>query len=200
MVVLASGDPGFFGIVRLLGARFGEGEPARLARPLLGRAGFRRGRALVGRCGDGQRPRPGPASGRQRVPCPSQGGGSHLPGLRAGRACAGSSTGSGAASWSRRSSGSRTSGIFRGEAPAIARMDWEDPNVVLVLDEERISTNKRLDLLGSPEPGAVGAARRRVRAQVGHDHQVSDPRFRALPPRSRTGRFDLGRRAPAAAR
>ncbi|MGH3101812.1 MAG: precorrin-6Y C5,15-methyltransferase (decarboxylating) subunit CbiT [Thermoleophilia bacterium] len=33
-------------------------------------------------------------------------------------------------------------GIFRGEAPAIAGMNWNDPNVVLVLDEQRIARGR----------------------------------------------------------
>jgi precorrin-6B C5,15-methyltransferase / cobalt-precorrin-6B C5,C15-methyltransferase len=47
VVVLASGDPGFFGIVRLLGERFGR-ENLRVCR-----VGFRPRRALVGRRGHG---------------------------------------------------------------------------------------------------------------------------------------------------
>ena len=109
MVVLASGDPGFFGIVRLLGERFG-GENLRVLPGLSSVAlAFAAGRALVGRCGHGKRPRPRPAPRRQRLPCPPQGRGSHLPATSVRPSLRGSSTGWGAPSWSPRSLGSPTS-------------------------------------------------------------------------------------------
>jgi precorrin-6B C5,15-methyltransferase / cobalt-precorrin-6B C5,C15-methyltransferase len=55
VVVLASGDPGFFGIVRLLAGRFGR-ENLR--------------RALVGRRGHGERPWQRSPPRRQRLPRP----------------------------------------------------------------------------------------------------------------------------------
>jgi precorrin-6Y C5,15-methyltransferase (decarboxylating) len=44
-------------------------------------------------------------------------------------------------------------GIFRGEAPAIAGMNWNNPNVVLVLDEGRVSTRKGWISSGLGSPG-----------------------------------------------
>ena len=132
VVVLASGDPGFFGIVRLLGERFG-GKKLRVLPGLssvtlgLRRAGLSSDDAVAVSAG-------GDPAGRQRwraIPrwrfSPRRASG--RPSLR------GSSTGLGEASWSRRGSGSRTRESSAVKLLRWRAMNWNDPNVVLVLDE-----------------------------------------------------------------
>jgi precorrin-6Y C5,15-methyltransferase (decarboxylating) len=80
-VVLASGDPGFFGIVRALRER---GLACAVLPAVSSVGGVRPGRPALGRRGGGQRARPGPTPGAQRVPGASQGRGPHRAGLRPG--------------------------------------------------------------------------------------------------------------------
>jgi precorrin-6B C5,15-methyltransferase / cobalt-precorrin-6B C5,C15-methyltransferase len=141
IVVLASGDPGFFGIGRLLGTWLG-GENLRI---LPGLSSVALAFARVGLSWDdavtvsahGREPRRavnvcrahpkvavltspdfGPADLAQE-----------LDGLGRGFVVA-------------ENLGEPDERVFHGDAAAITSMGWEDPNVVLVLDEERISTTK----------------------------------------------------------
>jgi precorrin-6B C5,15-methyltransferase / cobalt-precorrin-6B C5,C15-methyltransferase len=141
-VVLASGDPGFFGIVRLLGARFG-GENLRVLPALssvalaFARAGLSWDDAVT-------------VSAHGRDP------------RRAVNVCRAhpkvavlTAPGFGPADLARQLNGlgrdfvvaeklgEADERVFGGDAATIAGMSWEDPNVVLVvLDERRASTDK----------------------------------------------------------
>jgi precorrin-6Y C5,15-methyltransferase (decarboxylating) len=152
VVVLASGDPGFFGIVRLLGARFG----AENLRVLPGLSSVARAFAGAGLSWDdavavsahGRDPRravnvcrvhpkvavlTAPGFGPAEIALELDGlGRSFVVAERLG---------------------GPDEGIFRGEAPAIAGMNWNNPNVVLVLDEGRVSTRKGWISSGLGSPG-----------------------------------------------
>jgi precorrin-6B C5,15-methyltransferase / cobalt-precorrin-6B C5,C15-methyltransferase len=141
VVVLASGDPGFFGIVRLLGARFG-GENLRV---LPGLSSVARAFAGAGISWDdavavsahGRDPR------RAVNVCRAHPKVAVLTAPGFGPAeLALELDGLGRSFVVAERLGEQDEGIFRGEAPAIAGMNWNDPNVVLVLDEERMSTKK----------------------------------------------------------
>ena len=82
-VVLASGDPGFFGIVRLLRER--GHEPAVLPARSSVAAAVRAARTLLGRRGRGQRARAGPGAGGERLPGAAGRRRAHRTGRRAGR-------------------------------------------------------------------------------------------------------------------
>jgi precorrin-6B C5,15-methyltransferase / cobalt-precorrin-6B C5,C15-methyltransferase len=141
VVVLASGDPGFFGIVRLLGARFG-GENLRV---LPGLSSVARAFAGAGISWDdavavsahGRDPR------RAINVCRAHPKVAVLTAPGFGPAeLALELDGLGRSFVVAERLGEQDEGIFRGKAPAIAGMNWNDPNVVLVLDEERMSTKK----------------------------------------------------------
>ena len=141
MVVLASGDPGFFGIVRLLGGRFG-GENLRVLPGLSSVALAFAGAGLswddaVTVSAHGRDPRrainvcraypkvavlTSPDFGPAELARYARRSGPQLRGRREARGANGR--------------------IFHGDASAVAGMEWEDPNVVLVLDEGRTSGTK----------------------------------------------------------
>ena len=152
VVVLASGDPGFFGIVRLLGARFGK-ENLRVLPGLssvalaFARAGLSWDDAVT-------------VSAHGRAP------------RRAINVCRAhpkvavlTSPEFGPAELAREMEGMDRSfvvaeklggpdeRVFRGDAGTVAGMAWEDPNVVLVLDESRFSTTRRWVSSGIQGPG-----------------------------------------------
>ncbi|HJQ28208.1 MAG TPA: precorrin-6y C5,15-methyltransferase (decarboxylating) subunit CbiE [Rubrobacter sp.] len=141
VVVLASGDPGFFGIVRLLGARFGR-ENLRVVPGLssvalaFARAGLswddavtvsahgRDPRRAVNLCRAHPKvavltsPQFGPAELAQT-----------LEGLDRSFVVA-------------EKLGEQDERIFHGDGATVAGMEWEDPNVVLILDEGRVSRSR----------------------------------------------------------
>ncbi len=139
VAVLASGDPGFFGIVRVLAERFGPEElrvlPAvsSVARAFA-RAGLPWEDAVVvsahGR--DGRSPR------RAANVCRVHPKVAVLTAPRYGPADLARELGT-----SERAFvvverlGAPDEGFFRGDAAAVAEREWKDPNVVLVLDEKR---------------------------------------------------------------
>ena len=152
VVVLASGDPGFFGIVRLLGARFG-GENLRV---LPGLSSVARAFAGAGLSWDdavtvsahGRDPR------RAVNVCRAHPKVAVLTAPGFGPAeLALELDGLGRTFVVAERLGEPDEGIFRGEAPAIAGMNWNNPNVVLVLDEDRVSTRKGWISSGFGSPG-----------------------------------------------
>jgi precorrin-6B C5,15-methyltransferase / cobalt-precorrin-6B C5,C15-methyltransferase len=141
VVVLASGDPGFFGIVRLLGERFGKENlcvlpglsSVALAFARVGlswhdavtvSAHGRDPRRAVNVCRAHPKvavltsPEFGPAELAQM-----------LDGLARSFVVA-------------EKLGEKDERVFEGDATTVAGMRWEDPNVVLVLDEGRVSGSK----------------------------------------------------------
>ncbi len=152
VVVLASGDPGFFGIVRLLVERFG-GENLRVLPGLSSVARAFAGAGLswddaVAVSAHGRNPRRAVNVCRAHpkvavLTAPDFGPSElalELDGLGRNFVVA-------------ERLGEPDEGIFHGEAPAIAGMNWNDPNVVLVLDEERISRKKGWISSGLESPG-----------------------------------------------
>ncbi len=141
VVVLASGDPGFFGIVRLLGERFGR-EDLRVLPGLssvamaFARAGLswddavtvsahgRDPRRAVNVCRAHPKvavltsPDFGPAELAEEL------GGLDRTFVVAEKL------------------GEADERVFHGDASTVASMEWEDPNVILVLDEERMPGTK----------------------------------------------------------
>jgi precorrin-6B C5,15-methyltransferase / cobalt-precorrin-6B C5,C15-methyltransferase len=152
VVVLASGDPGFFGIVRLLGARFG-GENLRVLPGLSSVARAFAGAGLswddaVAVSAHGRDPR------RAVNVCRAHPKVAVLTAPGFGPAeLALELDGLGRTFVVAERLGELDEGIFRGEAPAIAGMNWNVPNVVLVLDEERVSTRKGWISSGFGSPG-----------------------------------------------
>jgi precorrin-6B C5,15-methyltransferase / cobalt-precorrin-6B C5,C15-methyltransferase len=141
VVVLASGDPGFFGIVRLLGERFGNEN----LRVVPGRSSVALAFARIGLSWDdavtvsvhGRDPRRavnvcrahpkvavltspdfGPAELAQTL------GGLNRTFVVAEKL------------------GEPAERVFQGDATTVAGMEWEDPNVILVLDEGRVFRSK----------------------------------------------------------
>ena len=141
VVVLASGDPGFFGIVRLLGARFG-GENLRVLPGLSSVARAFAGAGLswddaVAVSAHGRDPR------RAVNVCRAHPKVAVLTAPGFGPAeLAQVLDGLGRSFVVAERLGEPDEGIFRGEGPAIVGMKWNYPNVVLVLDEQRLSTKK----------------------------------------------------------
>lgn len=141
VVVLASGDPGFFGIVRLLGARFGREN----LRVLPGLSSIALAFAGAGLSWDDAVT----VSAHGRDP------------RRAVNVCRAhpkvavlTSPDFGPAALARRLDsldrhfvvaeklGGPDGRIFHGDAETVAGIEWEDPNVVLVLDQTRVSEGK----------------------------------------------------------
>ena len=151
VVVLASGDPGFFGIVRLLGERFGRGSLRVLPAPssvalAFARAGLAWDDALA-------------VSAHGRDP------------RRAVNACRAhpkvavlTSPGFGPAELARELEGlgrtlvvaERLGGpderVVEADAATVAGTHWEDPNVVLVLDGARMTSSKGWTSSGVESP------------------------------------------------
>jgi precorrin-6Y C5,15-methyltransferase (decarboxylating) len=152
VVVLASGDPGFFGIVRLLGARFG-GEDLRVLPGLSSVARAFAGAGLswddaVAVSAHGRDPR------RAVNVCRAHPKVAVLTAPGFGPAeLALELDGLGRSFVVAERLGEPDEGIFRGEAPAIAGMNWNDPNVVLVLDQKRFSAVKGWISSGFESPG-----------------------------------------------
>ena len=141
VVVLASGDPGFFGIVRLLAGRFGREN----LRVLPGLSSVALAFAGAGLSWDDAVT----VSAHGRDP------------RRAANVCRAhpkvavlTSPGFGPAELARTLEGLGRSlvvaeklsqpdeRVFHGDAGTVAGMDWEDPNVVIVLDERRVSETR----------------------------------------------------------
>jgi precorrin-6B C5,15-methyltransferase / cobalt-precorrin-6B C5,C15-methyltransferase len=141
VVVLASGDPGFFGIVRLLGARFGR-ENLRVLPGLssvavaFARAGLSWDDAVTVSA-HGRDPRLAVNVCRAHpkvavLTSPEFGPAELAEALHdLGRSFVVAEK-----------LGGPTERVFHGDAGTVAGMEWEDPNVVLVLDEERMSGAK----------------------------------------------------------
>jgi precorrin-6Y C5,15-methyltransferase (decarboxylating) len=141
VVVLASGDPGFFGIVRLLAGRFG-GENLRVLPGLSSVALAFAGAGLswddaVTVSAHGRDPR------RAINVCRAYPKVAVLTSPDCGPAeLANTLDGLGRGFVVAEKLGEPTERIFHGDASAVAGMDWEDPNVVLVLDEGRTFETK----------------------------------------------------------
>ncbi|CAA9403927.1 MAG: Cobalt-precorrin-7 (C5)-methyltransferase / Cobalt-precorrin-6B C15-methyltransferase [decarboxylating] [uncultured Rubrobacteraceae bacterium] len=138
VVVLASGDPGFFGITRLLEERFGSANlqilPAVSSVALaFARAGLSWDDAVTVSA-HGREPR------RAVNVCRAHPKVAVLTSPDFGPAeLAGSLDGLGRTFLVAERLGGPDERVFRGEAGGVAGRSWEDPNVVLVLDEERVS-------------------------------------------------------------
>jgi precorrin-6B C5,15-methyltransferase / cobalt-precorrin-6B C5,C15-methyltransferase len=137
VVVLASGDPGFFGIVRLLGERFGR-ESLRILPGLssvvlaFARAGLSWDDAVTVSA-HGREPR------RAVNVCRAHPKVAVLTSPDFGPAeLAEALDGLGRSLVVAEKLGGPDERVFHGDAGAVAGMEWEDPNVVLVLDEERM--------------------------------------------------------------
>jgi precorrin-6B C5,15-methyltransferase / cobalt-precorrin-6B C5,C15-methyltransferase len=141
VVVLASGDPGFFGIVRLLAGRFG-GENLRVLPGLSSVALAFAGAGLswddaVTVSAHGRDPR------RAINVCRAYPKVAVLTSPDFGPAeLANTLDGLGRGFVVAEKLGEPTGRIFHGDASAVGGMEWEDPNVVLVLDEGRTSGTK----------------------------------------------------------
>ncbi len=175
-VVLADGDPGFFGVVRTLRAPRVRPRGRSGTRRLLGGRRLRPGRHALGRRPDRGRPPPHPAPRRQRLPRAPQGRRPHL--ARRGprrtrpaprRACTAPS------------SSARRSAPTANRSPSLtsdkaADHTWRDPNVVIVIGG--FTGAARQGTAGSPaatrRPVArLGAARRGLRRRGAEGDRAS---------------------------
>jgi precorrin-6Y C5,15-methyltransferase (decarboxylating) len=152
VVVLASGDPGFFGIVRLLGERFGAGS----LRVLPGISSVALAFARAGLSWDdavtvsahGRDPRCAVNVCRARPKV------AVLTSPEFGPAgLAGELEGWGRAFFVAERLGEADERTFRGDAAAVVGEEWRDPSVVLVLDEARVASIKRWVSSGLEGPG-----------------------------------------------
>jgi precorrin-6B C5,15-methyltransferase / cobalt-precorrin-6B C5,C15-methyltransferase len=152
VVVLASGDPGYFGIVRLLGGRFGREN----LRVLPGHSSVSLVFARVGLSWDdavtvsahGRDPR------RAVNVCRAHPKVAVLTSPHFGPAdLAEALDGQGRTLVVAEKLGGPDERIFHGDAGTIAGMAWEDPNVVLVLDEEKVQGAKGWLSSGLRNPG-----------------------------------------------
>lgn len=141
VVVLASGDPGFFGIVRLLSERFG-GESL-LVLPGVSSVAIAFAKAglpwddAVTVSAHGREPR------RAVNVCRAHPKVAILTSPDFGPAgLAKALDGMGRSFVVAERLGEPDERVFRGDAAAVAGMEWKDPNVVLVLDEERAVGDK----------------------------------------------------------
>jgi precorrin-6Y C5,15-methyltransferase (decarboxylating) len=138
VVVLASGDPGFFGITRLLGERFGPADlrvlPAVSSVALaFARAGVSWDDAVTVSA-HGREPR------RAVNFCRAHPKVAVLTSPDFGPAeLAGSLDGLGRSFVVVERLGGPDERVFRGDAGSVSGMGWDDPNVVVVMDEERTS-------------------------------------------------------------
>lgn len=152
VAVLASGDPGFFGIVRLLGERFGR----EALRVLPGRSSVALAFARAGLHWDdavtvsahGREPRravnvcrahpkvavlTSPGFGPAELAREMKGWGRYL--------------------FVAEDLGGEGERVFGGDAAAVAEMEWRDPNVVIVIDEGRVTGRKGWVSSGIESPG-----------------------------------------------
>jgi precorrin-6Y C5,15-methyltransferase (decarboxylating) len=152
VVVLASGDPGFFGIVRLLGERFGAGS----LRVLPGISSVALAFARAGLSWDdavtvsahGRDPRCAVNVCRARPKV------AVLTSPEFGPAgLARELEGWGRAFFVAERLGEADERTFRGDAAAVVGEEWRDPSVVLVLDEARVASIKRWVSSGLEGPG-----------------------------------------------
>jgi precorrin-6Y C5,15-methyltransferase (decarboxylating) len=141
VVVLASGDPGFFGIVRLLAGRFGR-ENLRVLPSLscvalaFARAGLSWDDAVTVSA-HGREPR------RAANVCRAHPKVAVLTSPDFGPAeLAGTLEGLGRNLVVAEKLGGPDERVFQGDAGTVGGMDWEDPNVVLVLDRGRMAGHK----------------------------------------------------------
>ena len=141
VVVLASGDPGFFGIVRLLAGRFGS-ENLQVF-PCLSSVALAFARAglswddAVTVSAHGRDPR------RAANVCRAHPKVAVLTSPDFGPAeLAGTLEGLGRSFVVAEKLGQLDERVFQGDALAVAGMEWKDPNVVLVLDEGRMADHK----------------------------------------------------------
>ena len=138
VVVLASGDPGFFGITRLLGERFGTADlrvlPAVSSVALaFARAGVSWDDAVTVSA-HGREPR------RAVNVCRAHPKVAVLTSPDFGPAeLAGALDGLGRSFVVAERLGGPDERVFRGDAGSVRGMGWDDPNVVVVMDEERAS-------------------------------------------------------------
>ncbi|MDP8947285.1 MAG: precorrin-6y C5,15-methyltransferase (decarboxylating) subunit CbiE [Actinomycetota bacterium] len=152
VVVLASGDPGFFGIVRLLGERFGVENlrvlPAASSVALaFARVGLPWDDAMTVSA-HGRDPR------RAVNVCRAHPKVAVLTSPEFGPAeLARELEGWGRAFFVAEGLGEPDEGVYRGEAAEISGMEWRDPNVVLVLDEKRTVGGRGWVSSGVGSPG-----------------------------------------------
>jgi precorrin-6B C5,15-methyltransferase / cobalt-precorrin-6B C5,C15-methyltransferase len=141
VVVLASGDPGFFGIVRLLGERFGR-QSLRVL-PAVSSVGLAFARAGLSRDDAITVTAHGRDPARAVNVCRANPKVAVLtsPDFGPGR-LAGALEGLDRTFIVAERLGKPDERIFQGDAETVAGMEWEDPNVVLVLDEERTPASK----------------------------------------------------------
>lgn len=176
VVVLASGDPGFFGIVRLLGERFGV-ENLRVL-PAVSSVALAFARVglpwddAVTVSAHGRDPRRAVNACRAHpkvavLTSPEFGPAELARGLEG---------------WKRafvvaERLGEPDERVFRGEAAEVSGMEWRDPNVVLVLDEERSAGGRgwASSGVGSPLLWALGED-----AFVHRSGMITKPEARAL--------------------
>jgi len=152
VVVLASGDPGFFGIVRLLGARFGRENL--LVLPGLSSVALAFARAglswddAVTVSAHGRDPRRAinvcRAHPKVAVLTSPDFGPPHL---------VEALDGLGRTFVVAEKLGEADERVFHGDAGNIAGMEWKDPNAVLVLDEEKVQGAKGWISSGLRSPG-----------------------------------------------
>ena len=152
VVVLASGDPGFFGIVRLLGGRFGR-ENLRVVPGLssvvlaFARAGLSWDDAVTVSA-HGRDPR------RAINVCRAHPKVAVLTSPDFGPAdVAGALDGLGRILVVAEKLGEPDERVFQGDTAAVASMEWRDPNVVLVLDEARVQGARGWISSGLRSPG-----------------------------------------------
>jgi precorrin-6Y C5,15-methyltransferase (decarboxylating) len=152
VVVLASGDPGYFGIVRLLGARFGREN----LRVLPGSSSVSVAFARAGLSWDdavtvsahGRDPR------RAVNVCRAHRKVAVLTAPDFGPAdLAESLDGLGRTLVVAEKLGEPDERVFHGDAAAVASIEWKDPNVVLVLDEARVPGARGWISSGLRSPG-----------------------------------------------
>ncbi len=155
VAVLASGDPGFFGIVRILGERFGRENlrvlPGRSSVSLaFARAGLHWDDAVVVSA-HGREPRravnvcrahpkvavlTSPDFGPAGLARDLEGWGRHL--------------------FVAEALGGEEERFFGGDAATVAGMEWRDPNVVIAVDEGRGTARKGWISSGTESPGRWG--------------------------------------------
>ncbi|MDP9455241.1 MAG: precorrin-6y C5,15-methyltransferase (decarboxylating) subunit CbiE [Actinomycetota bacterium] len=152
VVVLASGDPGFFGIVRILGERFGR-ENLRVLPGLssvalaFARAGLHWDDAVVVSA-HGREPR------RAVNVCRAHPKVAVLTSPGFGPAdLARSLEGWGRSLFVAEALGGDEERVFDGDAATVARMEWRDPNVVIAIDEGRGTVGKGWISSGMGSPG-----------------------------------------------